>query len=257
MGWNALMGRNPQSRTQRLRELGDPPGYRSYPEPQRAAWGRRWQPSSFPLKEALCGAEQRSTQPCNPGTEDRKGAALIGGHSAFIGRQEWDTAVLTGCWSSSGSCLQMDGLCLLPAVEVMLLADGWAAPHELRAQIGTRFSSLCFGVGIFHLCQQWVVVRGHFWDVLHHGFTTASHGTASNPKRTHNDRAAVCSPGKQSWGGKKIKHHNQSTKKSEASGALVPFSDFSTALRSEADGFHPKDSLAPLAPPRSQEGWRR
>lgn len=86
MGWNALMGRNPQSRTQRLRELGDPPGYRSYPEPQRAAWGRRWQPSSFPLKEALCGAEQRSTQPCNPGTEDRKGAALIGGHSAFIGR---------------------------------------------------------------------------------------------------------------------------------------------------------------------------
>lgn len=77
-------------------------------------------------------------------------------------RQEWDTAVLTGCWSSSGSCLQMDGLCLLPAVEVMLLADGWAAPHELRAQIGTHFSSLCFGVGIFHLCQQSevVVVRG-------------------------------------------------------------------------------------------------
>lgn len=114
--------------------------------------------------------------------------------------------MLMGCWSSSGSCLQMDGLCLLPAVEVMLLADGWAAPHELRAQIGTHFSSLCFGVGIFHLCQQWVVVRGaaltgelcpalvpsqrsechqlpaplfflgHFWDVLHHSFTTASHG---------------------------------------------------------------------------------
>lgn len=56
----------------------------------------------------------------------------------------------------------MDGLCLLSAVEVMLLAYGWAAPAlcGLQAQIGTHFSSPWFGVGIFHLCQQWVVVGG-------------------------------------------------------------------------------------------------
>lgn len=56
----------------------------------------------------------------------------------------------------------MDGLWLLSAAEVMLLACGWAAPAPcgLWAQIGTHLSSLCSGVGIFQLCQQRVTAGG-------------------------------------------------------------------------------------------------